>query len=60
MEPLTTIELGSCKWLGILAIACTVAGELIALADDTDAHRLSFTKRETQRGNANTRRGRSR
>jgi hypothetical protein len=32
MEPLTTIELRACKWLGILALAASAAAELYALA----------------------------
>ena len=46
MEPLTKIELGTCKWLGALAIACTVAAELLSLA--TNGQR-TFTTRETLR-----------
>ena len=46
MEPLTKIELGTCKWLGVLAITCTVAAELLSLATDG---RGAFTARETLR-----------
>ena len=46
MEPLTRIELGTCKWLGVLAVTCTVAAELLSLAMDG---RGVFTARETLR-----------
>jgi len=32
MEPLTKIELRSYKWLGALALTCTVAAELLIMA----------------------------
>jgi hypothetical protein len=49
MEPLTKIELGNATWLGILAIACTVAAELLTRADNPHGKRTSFAERETQR-----------
>jgi len=49
MEPLTTIELGSCKWLGIIALACSAVAELLSLAND-NSRALSWTTRETARG----------
>lgn len=33
MEPLTTIELRTCKWLGIVALAFSAAAELLSLAN---------------------------
>jgi hypothetical protein len=49
MEPLTKIDLGSCKWLGLLAIACAVAGELLTLADNPEGKRTTFVERELAR-----------
>jgi hypothetical protein len=49
MEPLTKIELSSCTWLGLLAIACAVAGELLTLADNPEGKRTSFVERELAR-----------
>ncbi len=49
MEPLTKIELGSCTWLGLIAIACAVAGELLTLVDNPEGKRTSFVKRELAR-----------
>jgi hypothetical protein len=49
MEPLTKIELGSCTWLGLIAIACAVAGELLTLADNPEGKRFSFVERENTR-----------
>ena len=48
MEPLTTIELRTCKWLGIIALACSAAAELLSLAQG-NGHALSWTNRETTR-----------
>ena len=33
MEPLTTIELGTCKWLGIIALAASAVAELLSLTN---------------------------
>lgn len=52
MEPLTKIELGSCTWLGLIAIACAVAGELLTLADNPEGKRDSFVEREMARRGA--------
>ncbi len=49
MEPLTKIDLGTCKWLGVIAIACTVAGELLSLANSPDGQRMTFAERELAR-----------
>lgn len=49
MEPLTKIELGRCTWLGLLAIACAVAGELLTLANNPEGKRTSFVERELAR-----------
>lgn len=49
MEPLTKIELGSCTWLGLIAIACAIAGELLTLADNPEGQRTSFVEREKLR-----------
>ena len=48
MEPLTKIELDTCKWLGALAIACTVAAELLSLADEAKPSAETFAGREMQ------------
>jgi hypothetical protein len=48
MEPLTTIELGTCKWLGIVALACSAVAELISLANGNSLV-LSWMHRETAR-----------
>ena len=53
MEPLTKIELGNATWLGLLAIACAVAGELLTLADNPEGKRTSFVEREDARRAAN-------
>jgi hypothetical protein len=58
MEPLTKIELGSKKWLGVLAVACTVAGELLSLAGNPEGQRASFVARETIRRTARQMRSR--
>jgi hypothetical protein len=60
MEPLTKIELGSATWLGLLAIACAVAGELLTLADNPEGKRTSFVEREMARRNTDSPQGRSR
>jgi len=60
MEPLTKIELGGKKWLGVIAVACTVAGELLSLADNPEGQRASFVARETIRRAARQRQTRSR
>jgi hypothetical protein len=60
MEPLTKIELGSATWLGLLAIACAVAGELLTLADNPEGKRTSFAERELARRAGNPPQSRSR
>jgi hypothetical protein len=60
MEPLTKIEIGSCTWIGLITIACAVAGELLTLADNPEGKRTSFVERENARFAANGQRGRSR
>lgn len=55
MEPLTKIEIRSKKWLGVIAVACTVAGELLTLADNPEGQRASFIARETIRRSARQR-----
>ncbi len=49
MEPLTKIELGSCTWLGLLALAFAVAGELLTLADNPQGQKTTFVERELAR-----------
>ncbi len=49
MEPLTTINLGSCKWLGMLVLAGTAAAELMSLAHDGKLDLHSFVGRELAR-----------
>jgi hypothetical protein len=44
MEPLTTIELRTAKWLGIIALACSAAAELMRLANE-DHRAISRTTR---------------
>jgi len=60
MEPLTKLELGSATWLGLLAIACAVAGELLTLADNPQGKRTSFVERENARRAAKPPQGYSR
>jgi hypothetical protein len=60
MEPLTKITLGGSEWLGVLAIACTVAGELLSLADSPTGQRTSFVHRENIRRAVGRSPGRSR
>jgi hypothetical protein len=48
MEPLTTIELRTCKWLGIIALACSAAAELMHLAQG-NGHAMSWLTRENTR-----------
>ena len=60
MEPLTKIELGNCTWLGLIAIACAVAGELLTLADNPEGKRTSFVERENARRAANGQQSQSR
>ena len=48
MEPLTTIELGTCKWFGIIALACSAVAELLSLANG-NSRTLSWTTRENAR-----------
>ena len=48
MKPLTTIELRTCKWLGIIALACSAAAELLSLAQESD-RALSWINRENAR-----------
>jgi hypothetical protein len=60
MEPLTKIALSECTWLGLLAIACAVAGELLTLADNPQGERTSFVERELARRAPNRQQARSR
>jgi len=60
MEPLTKIELGSATWLGLIAIACAVVGELLTLADNPEGQRTSFVERENARRAANQQQNRVR
>jgi len=48
MEPLTKIELGTFKWLGIVALACSAVAELLSLANG-NSRALSWITRETTR-----------
>ena len=48
MEPLTTIELRTCKWLGIIALTCSAVAELLSLAH-ANGHALSWSNRENAR-----------
>ncbi len=58
MEPLTKIELGGATWLGLLAIACALAGEMLTLAENPQGKRSSFVERELQRRASNRQRAR--
>jgi len=49
MEPLTKIELRTCKWLGVLAFACAVTAELLDLAQSSNGQRVTFAARERLR-----------
>ena len=44
MEPLTTIELRTAKWLGIITLACSAAAELMRLANG-DGRAISWVTR---------------
>ena len=59
MEPLTTIELRTCKWLGVIALACSAVAELLRLAHDTGSAKSPATRetarRAMSRGSARTR-----
>jgi len=46
MEPLTTIELGTCGWLGILMLACLATAETWHLASEATEPDTSFAGRE--------------
>ena len=48
MEPLTTIELGTCKWIGIIALTCSAAAEILHLANG-NSRTLPWANRETAR-----------
>jgi hypothetical protein len=48
MEPLTTIELRTAKWLGIVALACSAIAELLSLAN-RNSRALSWPNRESAR-----------
>ena len=58
MEPLTTIELGTCKWLGLLALLGTIAAELLSLANEAQTNVETFAGREMQRRSRNQSRAR--
>ncbi len=49
MEPLTKIEIGSRQSFGVLSAACTVASELLHLANNPEGQRVSFVDREMLR-----------
>ena len=55
MNPLTKIEIGNSQWLGVLAVACTVASELLHLANNPEGQRVSFVDRELLRRALQTR-----
>jgi hypothetical protein len=57
MEPLTTIELRARKWLGILALACSAAAELVSIARSNDPF-PHWTNREPARRAASRRNAR--
>jgi hypothetical protein len=48
MEPLTTIDLGTCKWLGIVALAFSAAAELLSLANGS-SRSSSWVTRDSAR-----------
>jgi hypothetical protein len=48
MEPLKTIELGSCKWIGLVALACGAVAELMSLANG-NSRVLSWLNRQPAR-----------
>ena len=58
MEPLTTIELGSCGWLGLLALACFAAAELWSLEEGAHERPATFAERERVRRGAQLTRSR--
>ena len=49
MEPLTTIELRCCKWLGVLAFAGAVAAEVLDLVQSPIGQTRMFVARERVR-----------
>ena len=57
MEPMTKIELGTCKWLGLIALACSAAAELIGLAQGR-GFTPSWVARESARRTAHRTRSR--
>jgi hypothetical protein len=49
MEPLTTIQLGSCKWLGVLALVVTIAAQTLHMANEARLDPCGFASREFAR-----------
>jgi len=58
MEPLNTITLGSCKWLGVLALAGMIAAELLSPAHEAHMNAETFAGREMLRRARNQSRAR--
>jgi hypothetical protein len=49
MEPLTTIELGTCTWLELASLFCTIEAELWTHPHDANEHSTGFVNREKVR-----------
>ena len=49
MEPLTTIELGTCTWLELATLFCAIEAELWTHPHNADEHSTSFVNREKVR-----------
>jgi hypothetical protein len=49
MEPLTTIELGTCTWLELATLFCAIEAELWTHPHEADEHNKSFVNREKVR-----------
>lgn len=49
MEPLTTIQSGGCKWLGVLALTVTIAAQMLHLANEAHLDPYGFAGREIAR-----------
>ena len=60
MEPLTTIELGTCTWLELASLFCTIEAELWTHPRDANEHSTGFANREKVRRELSQRTFRSR
>lgn len=59
MEPMTKITTENRAWLGRLSEACTVAAEMLALAEQACGKASSFAEREHRRRTAKARAARA-